>query len=86
MIEVDFLTRSEMSLGGVFSIEREIWYFPKTTCHRRIDVDNYGLKAEYDIVKMRLRLYSLARVQHPCQCGVLSLGGQNVRLYAAHME
>ena len=86
MIEVDFLTRSELSLGGVFSTEWEIWYFPKTTYHCRIDVDNCGPEDEYGIVIMRLRLYSLARVQHPRQCGVLSLGGQNVGLYAAHME
>ena len=77
--------RSELSLGGVFSTEREMWYFLKTTCHRRIDVDNCGPEAEYGIVIMRLRLYSLARVRHPCQCGVLSLGGQNVGLHAAHM-
>ncbi|PHT65253.1 hypothetical protein T459_29678 [Capsicum annuum] len=52
---VDFLMHSELSLGGVFSTEREMWYFPKTTCHRRIDVDNCGPEAEYGIVITRLR-------------------------------
>ena len=77
MIDVDFLTRSELSLGGVFSTDQKICYFRKATYHYRIDVDNCGPKAEYENVKMRLRLYPLARVQHPCQCGILSLGGQN---------
>ncbi|KAF3622415.1 putative protein yippee-like [Capsicum annuum] len=55
LIDVDFITHSELSLGRVFSPEREIWYSPKTMCHRRIDVDNCGPKAEYEIVKIRLR-------------------------------
>ena len=76
--------RSELSLGGVLSTEQEMWYNPETTYHRRIDIDNCGLEAEYGIMIMRLRLYSLARVQHPRQCGVLSLGGQNIGLHAAH--
>ena len=47
--------RSELSLGGVFSTEREMWYFPKPTYHRRIDIDDYSLEAEYGIVIEKLR-------------------------------
>ncbi|KAF3667130.1 hypothetical protein FXO38_08759 [Capsicum annuum] len=61
-IKVDFLTRSELSLGGVFSTEREMWYFSKTTCHRRIDIDDCGPKAEYGIVIEKLRLIAVDQI------------------------
>jgi len=53
MFVMDFLTRSELSLGEVFSTEWEIWYFPETMCHHRIDVNNYGPEAEYGIGIMK---------------------------------
>ena len=77
--------RSELSLGGVFSIEQEMWYFPKTMCHRRIDIDNCGPEVEYEIVITKFRLYSLKRVRPSRQCGVLSLEGQNVGFHVTHM-
>ncbi|PHU03042.1 hypothetical protein BC332_28293 [Capsicum chinense] len=46
LIKVDFLMRFEQS-RRIFSTEQEMWYFPKTTCHRRIDVDNYGPEAKF---------------------------------------
>ncbi|PHU00243.1 hypothetical protein BC332_30030 [Capsicum chinense] len=41
-----------------------MWYFPKTTCHHRIDVDNCGLEAEYGIVITRLRSLVDRQVSH----------------------